>query len=590
MSSAAEYWAERNRMVMTQGLEKADAVARELEKSYRRAQREVQAAVDKIYATFAGESGLSYADAQAYLTKGELKEWRYTLEEYVERINASGDKDLLRELNALSARSRIRRLQQVQTAIDVAASELASRGEALTRDLLEDAYGGAYVQVGGVLQAGLGVGGRLEMLNRTEVAQAAAYPWSGASFSERIWNNADNLARALRQAVTQGLIQGQDVRQMSAAIAKATGSSAADAERLIRTETARCIEEATLKGYAAAGVGRYQILVDEDERTCKFCGAIDEEAVHEVAGAVTGVNLPPFHPRCRCTTVPYFSEEELDRWEALGAAASGEPAKQENPAPQAKTIQEAEEFARTQLGIPDVSYKGCDATTANAWNAGLADNLQRFPKLVENFGFVGEAHERNRRIKPVVERFYQAQAEKLRALHRFSESAIEAWRKKQVNAYMRSISVGRSTYAQSFAPESPALRPFRGVTVNRDFGKDAQAFVQAIAQDVKNRFHPVGCDTIRSILDHEIGHQLDDLLGISSRPEIQALYDARTEEELTRDLSTYAWKNDSRERYGEMIAEAWAEYCNNPHPRELARRIGETIEAEYRRKYGGTTK
>ena len=30
MSSAAEYWAERNRMVMTQGLEKADAVAREL--------------------------------------------------------------------------------------------------------------------------------------------------------------------------------------------------------------------------------------------------------------------------------------------------------------------------------------------------------------------------------------------------------------------------------------------------------------------------------------------------------------------------------------------------------------------------------
>ena len=324
MSSAAEYWAERNRMVLEQGLEKADAVARELEKSYRRAQREVQAAVDKIYATFAGESGLSYADAQAYLTKGELKEWRYTLEEYVERINASGDKDLLRELNALSARSRIRRLQQVQTAVDVAASELASRGEALTRDLLEDAYGGAYVQVGGALRTGLGVGGRLEMLNRTEVAQAAAYPWSGASFSERIWNNAGVLARTLRQAVTQGLIQGQDVRQMSAAIAKATGASAADAERLIRTETARCIEEATLQAYAAAGVGRYQILVDEDERTCKFCGAIDEEAVHEVAGAVTGVNLPPFHPRCRCTTVPYFSEEELDRWEALGAAASGD--------------------------------------------------------------------------------------------------------------------------------------------------------------------------------------------------------------------------------------------------------------------------
>ena len=369
--TAAEYWAERNRMVMTQGLEKADAVARELEKSYRRAQREVQAAVDKICATFAGESGLSYADAQEYLTKSELKEWRFTLEEYVERINASGDKDLLRELNALSARSRIRRLQQVQTAIDVAASELASRGEALTRDLLEDAYGGAYVQVGGV-------GGRLEMLNRTEVAQAAAYPWSGASFSERIWNNADSLARALRQAVTQGLIQGQDARQMGAAIAKATGSSAADAERLIRTETARCIEEATLKGYAAAGVGRYQILVDEDERTCKFCGAIDEEAVHEVAGAVTGVNLPPFHPRCRCTTVPYFSQEELDRWEALGAAANGE-----------EVTPDTEEDTDAEI-TPDVTWfratygetvakgmqallRAADEDVVRAWNAVSAD-------------------------------------------------------------------------------------------------------------------------------------------------------------------------------------------------------------------------
>ncbi|MGI5884705.1 MAG: minor capsid protein [Candidatus Spyradocola sp.] len=323
MSSTAEYWAERSRAVMEQGMEKAGAVAAELEKSYRRAQREVQAAVDKICATFAGESGLSYADAMEYLTRGELKEWHYTLAEYVERINAAGDKELLRELNALSARSRIRRLQQVQTAIDVAASELASRGESLVQNLLEDVYGGTFDATGGALRQGLGV--RLEMLNRAQVAQAVAYPWSGASFSERIWNNADNLARALKQTVTQGLIQGQDVRQMRAAIAKATGASASDAERLIRTETARCVEEASLAGYRAAGVGRYQILVDVDERTCKLCGAIDEEAVHEVAGAVTGVNLPPFHPRCRCTTVPYFSEEELARWEKLGAAASGEP-------------------------------------------------------------------------------------------------------------------------------------------------------------------------------------------------------------------------------------------------------------------------
>lgn len=322
--TTAQYWVERSRMVMDKSMRSAGFVAKDLEIEYRRAQREVQAAVDRIYATFAKESGLTYADAMEYLTRSEIKEWRFTLEEYVNRINATGDKALLRELNALAARSRIRRLQQVQTAIDVAASELANHSEALVKALLEDAYGGTYAQIAGALKAGLGVGGRLEMLNRARAAQAVAYPWSGASFSERIWNNAENLSRALKQTITQGLIQGQDVRGMSAAIARATGAAASDAERLIRTETARCIEESTLAGYKAAGVGQYQILVDEDERTCKYCGAIDEAAVHDVAEAVTGVNLPPFHPRCRCTTVPYFSEEELKRWEALGTAMSDE--------------------------------------------------------------------------------------------------------------------------------------------------------------------------------------------------------------------------------------------------------------------------
>ncbi|MEG0614272.1 MAG: hypothetical protein RR540_00840 [Oscillospiraceae bacterium] len=36
----------------------------------------------------------------------------------------------------------------------------------------------------------------------------------------------------------------------------------------------------------------------------------------------------------------------------------------------------------------------------------------------------------------------------------------------------------------------------------------------------------------------------------------------------------------------EMIAEAWAEYCNNPQPREIAKTIGEAIEAEYKKKFG----
>lgn len=323
--NSGNYWSERAERVMRQGQKSADKVLARAKRQYKQAQKEIQFQIDKLYAHYAAEQGMNLADARAYLTGGELKEWRYALSEYVERINATGDQSLLRELNALSARSRIRRLEQVQAAIKVATSELASKGEELVNDLLGDVYSGTYKTVTSSIAKALGMEGMLEQLNARQVARAIAYPWSGADFSSRIWHNARQLSTALERTVVQGLVQGQDVRQMTDAIAKATGAAASDAERLIRTETARCIEESTLAGYKAAGVGQYQILVDEDERTCKYCGAINEAAVHDVAEAVTGVNLPPFHPRCRCTTVPYFTEEQLERWERMGAVTSDEP-------------------------------------------------------------------------------------------------------------------------------------------------------------------------------------------------------------------------------------------------------------------------
>lgn len=315
--STAQYWRKRSEAVMRQGMASADEVLPQLQRSYQQSLEEVQSQIDKLYANYANQEGLSLADAQAYLTGGQVKQWRYKLSEYVERINENGDKQLLSELNALSSRSRIQRLEQVKTAIRVATSEVASKGEHLVEGLLSDVYSGTYRAIGAEAAKGLGLS--LEALNQRYVAQAIAYPWSGASYSQRIWNNADQLAKALQQTVTQGLVQGQDVRQMAASIAKATGTAVSNAQRLVRTEVARCVEQATKDGYVASGIKQYQILVGEAERTCEQCSRIDEDEAHDVDKAVMGVNYPPFHPNCRCTTIPYFSKEQLDQWEKIGS-------------------------------------------------------------------------------------------------------------------------------------------------------------------------------------------------------------------------------------------------------------------------------
>ena len=73
----------------------------------------------------------------------------------------------------------------------------------------------------------------------------------------------------------------------------------------------------------------------------------------------------------------------------------------------------------------------------------------------------------------------------------------------------------------------------------------------------------------------------DDWLKVSKQKNIQDLFDSRTVSELTNDLSEYAWNNQNKNRYSEMIAEAWSEYCNNPAPRPIAVEVGETIERLY---------
>lgn len=72
--TTAEYWRDRAEMVMQHGMAKADVVLRDLQKIYAQAARDVQAEIDKLYRMYAQESGLSYADAQAYLNRAERTE------------------------------------------------------------------------------------------------------------------------------------------------------------------------------------------------------------------------------------------------------------------------------------------------------------------------------------------------------------------------------------------------------------------------------------------------------------------------------------------------------------------------------------
>ncbi|MEG0998873.1 MAG: minor capsid protein [Clostridiales bacterium] len=81
------------------------------------------------------------------------------------------------------------------------------------------------------------------------------------------------------------------------------------AQRLVRTETAFILNQATSDMYNELGVDEYEFLGTLDSKTCEHCGGLDGK--HYVSDEKKiGINYPPMHPWCRCTTVPYFPEDE----------------------------------------------------------------------------------------------------------------------------------------------------------------------------------------------------------------------------------------------------------------------------------------
>lgn len=93
-----------------------------------------------------------------------------------------------------------------------------------------------------------------------------------------------------------------------------------------------------------------------------------------------------------------------------------------------------------------------------------------------------------------------------------------------------------------------------------------------LKQSVKSKFSPEGCDSVTSVIYHELGHMLDYLCDVSADKEIIEQYEKSTKHDISKALSVYAASS-----IREYIAEGFAEYMSNSSPRETARFIANAI-------------
>ena len=101
--------------------------------------------------------------------------------------------------------------------------------------------------------------------------------------------------------------RGLSVDKMTAEAAKRMEVGKNNAERIVRTEMTYIQNQGALSGIKDAGFGFYRYVAAHDRRTCQRCGDKDGLTV-AVDDADVGSNLPPLHPRCRCTIIADFGD------------------------------------------------------------------------------------------------------------------------------------------------------------------------------------------------------------------------------------------------------------------------------------------
>lgn len=307
--SGADYWRKRAEARMDQALQDGEAALKTISQAHKRALWDLQEAVARIKRRMGKLYGLGPDEVKALLDAPCGRGEYLALLEQIKQMPPGAARKALEARAASGAYAfRVSRLEALQDNVQAVTARLAATEEDATRAGLEQVVKETHARTVYDIQRETGAGFPFAEMNTQAVRAILKEPWSGASFSKRIWHNQKMMGEKLNETLTAGFMSGRANTKIARDIAEDMGVSFRAAERLVRTETCYMANAAEMQSYADCGIDRYEFLATLDMRTSKVCQALDG-SVHYVKDAEPGKNMPPMHPHCRSTTVAVTDDQ-----------------------------------------------------------------------------------------------------------------------------------------------------------------------------------------------------------------------------------------------------------------------------------------
>lgn len=307
----SNYWTKRFEEEEKQRNISNKAYTKEIERQYKIAENKIKSDIEKWYIRIADNNQISLADAKKLLTKDELKEFKWTLAEYIQKAKSGAWK---KELENASARIHIKRLEALQLQVKNSIETLRNKENEMLEDYLIKNYEDTYYHSLYEISKGLNLKTSFATLDRNKINQVIGKPWlsDGKTFSDRIWQDKEQLINTLRTKITQSFITGSTLDEAVEDISKFVSDKIKNKEyvarRLLETESAAYASKAQIEAFKSIDVEKYEIVATLDLHTSEICQEMDGK-VFNISDQEIGVTVPPFHSHCRTVIAPYFDDE-----------------------------------------------------------------------------------------------------------------------------------------------------------------------------------------------------------------------------------------------------------------------------------------
>ncbi|MGF2195016.1 head protein [Enterococcus faecalis] len=307
-TASERYWEKRRELEDKARLKLEKKTLSELESVFERALVKIQ----RQLLSQADLHDITQSEMLEDFSKREQEKYRKYIEKNYEKLMESDEayKQFIDEYFPSYDYAKVNRLLQLRADIF---STLA--GEAISSDVngkfnndLENITKRIYNSNSNALMQLLG--GSAPGLTKNELENIMNYPWSGKTFSSRLWGNISTLEQRLSNSIINSLASGGGVVEalktmkndgvISGMFKLEQGKFNRSIENLVRTEYSHFAVEGIRESFRGASVKESESWSAEDERVCSICGGFH--------GKLIKGEHPPYHTLCRCTEIPRIPE------------------------------------------------------------------------------------------------------------------------------------------------------------------------------------------------------------------------------------------------------------------------------------------